>query len=956
MRYLGKKRRVLGLPAVGMCFRIFCMGLVIYFTGLPRSFGAVDEGPEPVSFTSWLLPDPTSMSVSDQAERAVVREFLRLNPTIHIEAFQMPAIQGSGMDTGPLMGIASGNPPHAMYVNFRQSSTYINHGFLVPIEEILARLESTNELTRASGADGNWLAAPTAEEIAAAKQKIKERVANPVWPVIHRRALIKKVGIPQGDHVWALPVGTLVKALSYRKDVFKEAGLDPERPPEDWDELMAYSRKIKQIPGKYGFAFFGGPSVSYSVYSFLVSNGARYMSRNADGEWQAAFASREAAEAIHYILRLVNEPFEVDGQTYYGTAFMPTSSASLNRYWAEGRIGMMFTYLDQEMLANINPEMVGLAPIPKSSRGTFGSELNCRMLGIYSGSTPAQQLAIMKYGWFITGTDAQRIRTRIYVENGFGRFVNPVLLKQFGYTDVLKQVPKGWQETFETALENGVPEPYGKGTQFIYQKVSEPINWALGQPLLSFPKEEALDRIEEQLQETAARVDRFTLGKLTPKEWRTRRTIGGAALLVTILIFAGTLRWVWKAFGEQEKLQGDRPPSHRFIKAYILILPALLVVLLWQYLPVVLGAPLALFDYELAIQSVFVGIDNFATVLYDERFWQSLGRTWYYVLLVVGLGFWPPILIAILLDEVPTVTLKYFFRTMYYLPAIVSGIILVFLWRQLFEPSESGILNQFLLSLNKLGPIQATLIKWIALGIWFSLIGFLMSVTLKLGELSMAIRTVVMIFALSLLGATLWPLVKAFVGPTELEIAALGLNAEAVRGWSGVGSSLSSLVGRFEIEPLGWLTDPGLAMICVVIPSVWAHAGPGCIIYLAALKTVPEDLIEAASIDGAGVIQKLCYITLPSIKFLILIQLIGALVGAFKGGTNFILALTGGGPNGATRVLGMDIFERSFMELNYGQGAAMAWILGAIVMVVTANQLRRMSRAEFKTQDSKKEA
>jgi multiple sugar transport system permease protein len=128
---------------------------------------------------------------------------------------------------------------------------------------------------------------------------------------------------------------------------------------------------------------------------------------------------------------------------------------------------------------------------------------------------------------------------------------------------------------------------------------------------------------------------------------------------------------------------------------------------------------------------------------------------------------------------------------------------------------------------------------------------------------------------------------------------------------------------------------------------VWASAGPGCIIYLAALKTVPEDLIEAATIDGAGIIQRISYITLPRIKFLILIQLMSALIGAFKGGTDFIMVMTGGGPNGATRTLGLDIFQRAWMELKFSTGAAMGWILGAVVIILTCQQLRRMSRATF---------
>jgi len=209
------------------------------------------------------------------------------------------------------------------------------------------------------------------------------------------------------------------------------------------------------------------------------------------------------------------------------------------------------------------------------------------------------------------------------------------------------------------------------------------------------------------------------------------------------------------------------------------------------------------------------------------------------------------------------------------------------------------------------------------------------------------VRGAVMLFALALLGVTLAPLVRAFQGPGELVISARGLDPAAVQGWAGLRGFFADLFGPFQIQPLGWIEDPGMAMICVVIPMVWASAGPGCIIYLAALKTVPEDLVEAAVIDGAGLIQRVSYITLPRIKFLILIQLMGAAIGAFKGGTDFIMVMTGGGPSGATRTLGLDIFQRAWMELKFSEGAAMGWVLGAIVIVMTCQQLLRMSRATF---------
>ena len=914
---------------------------------------AAETPAQTVTIRAGNLPAVSNASAGALAERAVLRAFLQEHPEYQIEPFAMPKIEGHAMDTGPLMGIASGNPPHAIYVNFRQSSSYINHGFLEPLEILLARVLSADEKVRQASADGHWLADPTAAEIDAARETILQRVVEPVWPVIYREADSDKEGIEPGRHIWAMPTTVLAKALLYRKDVFQQAGLDPREPPKDWDELLEYGRRIKALPGKYGITFSGGPYISYGAYSFLASNGVTYMARGEDGRWRASFNTRECAEAIYFLLRLVDEPFEANGETFKGVAYVALPGNDANLKWERGQVGMQFTDLADEMLASINPELVGIAPIPKSPRGTGGGDLNARMMGVFRQTTPAQKLAVMRYIWFVTSDEAKRIRTRVFVESGYGRFVRPDLLEQFGYDDILRQVPAGWQNTYKIALESGVPEPYGKNTQFIYNKVSEPINWALQQPLLELSEEDALARIEVGLHQYAERVDKFLLGELSEEEWSKRRTVGASVLLFIVVVFAGSLIWVWRIFTAEEASRASSRSWWHYRTAYVLIMPALGVVLFWQYLPLLMGAPLALFDYELVIGSKFVGLDNFATVLYDSRFWASLSRTFYWVLLTVGLGFWPPIMVAVLLDEVPTAGLKYFFRTVFYLPTVVSGVIMVFLWRQLYEPSESGFFNQLLLMLNGLGPVAGTLVKMLALGVWFSLIGLVITMAVQLRELTWPVRAAIGAFGGALLIATLMPLVSAWNGPSDLVIEIRGLDPAAVSGWSGIVAFLGTLVGSFAVEPLSWVDDPDLAMLCVVLPTVWATAGPGCIIYLAALKTVPEELVEAATMDGAGILQRMAYITLPRIKFLILIQLVGAIVGSFKGGTDFILAMTGGGPNGATRVLGLDIFERTFMELHYGLGAAMAWVLGAMVIVLTAYQLKRMSQAEFSTADTK---
>ena len=85
--------------------------------------------------------------------------------------------------------------------------------------------------------------------------------------------------------------------------------------------------------------------------------------------------------------------------------------------------------------------------------------------------------------------------------------------------------------------------------------------------------------------------------------------------------------------------------------------------------------------------------------------------------------------------------------------------------------------------------------------------------------------------------------------------------------------ALNQVLAILDFGPQKWLQDKSQAMVSIIIPLAWAGMGPGCLIYLAALKTVPEDLYEASAIDGAGFLGRIWHITLPTIRPLVMIQL-----------------------------------------------------------------------------------
>ncbi|MBI3991161.1 MAG: sugar ABC transporter permease, partial [Candidatus Omnitrophica bacterium] len=274
----------------------------------------------------------------------------------------------------------------------------------------------------------------------------------------------------------------------------------------------------------------------------------------------------------------------------------------------------------------------------------------------------------------------------------------------------------------------------------------------------------------------------------------------------------------------------------------------IILVALWQYYPLLRGSAMAFQDYKLLIGSQWIGIDNFVEVLYTPLFWKALLNSVLYAFLILSIGFPAPIILALLLQEVPRG--KVLFRVIYYLPAVTTGIVIMLLWKGFFDPTPNGLFNK--------------------------------------------------------------------------------------------------LLAVFNFPPQTWLNDPKLAMLCVVAPIVWSTIGPGCIIYLAALKSIPDELYDAADIDGTTSLQKVRYIVIPYLKPLIIINFVGAFIGAFRS-FDFIFAMTGGGPLYSTHVLGLEIWYQAFMQQHFGYATATAWILGSMLVGFTVYQLRFLNKLQFKT-------
>ncbi|WP_201713090.1 carbohydrate ABC transporter permease [Rossellomorea arthrocnemi] len=135
-------------------------------------------------------------------------------------------------------------------------------------------------------------------------------------------------------------------------------------------------------------------------------------------------------------------------------------------------------------------------------------------------------------------------------------------------------------------------------------------------------------------------------------------------------------------------------------------------------------------------------------------------------------------------------------------------------------------------------------------------------------------------------------------------------------------------------DPPAWLAEPSVVLYAIFIPILWQYAGFYILIYYAALKNIPESLVEAAKIDGATPFQIAYKIKLPLIMGVVKVTIVLAVVGSLKY-FDLIYVMTGGGPNGASEVMASYMYKLAFSSNDFGYGSAIGFLLLIITLIVT---------------------
>lgn len=269
---------------------------------------------------------------------------------------------------------------------------------------------------------------------------------------------------------------------------------------------------------------------------------------------------------------------------------------------------------------------------------------------------------------------------------------------------------------------------------------------------------------------------------------------------------------------------------------YLFISPWIIGFILFGAGPVIGAFVLSFTDWNLLAPPKWVGVGNFKLMLSDPFAKIALFNTVYYGLGSVFLGVIVSFLLALLLNQ--KVYGQAIFRTIFYLPSVVSGIAVALLWINIFNP-DFGLLNQFLRNIG-------------------------------------------------------------------------------------------------VANPPGWLVSPQWAMPALIIMSVWS-AGGSMVIYLAGLQSIPEQLYEAASIDGAGPWGKFWNVTVPMMSPVIFFNLIVGFITSLQAFVQ-IFVMTNGGPANATLVYGLYIYRNAFQFFKMGYASALSWVLFVVIIAITIGQ------------------
>ena len=513
----------------------------------------------------------------------------------------------------------------------------------------------------------------------------------------HSPPLWREVATKNG-HIYAVPTpGLAYYGLVYRKDIVREAGLDPETPPATWDEFETWCEKLTK-PGRRALAIENRP---WGYLPWVGAAGGDVVrrksgSRTEDDEWEASFDSPECLRAAEFLQRLVRKDL------VRGLPVLSVSS-DVAELFTGGEIACVFggedlvAYLTEHL--NFPADLVGLMPFPAADASLRPVLQAHKHFYAMTESVAHRPKAERDQVWAamaaLASRDVYDEQVRQNAREGRARWCVPSDLKRLGLDRYLDEVPAGIKRMYadlEAGRIKAVTEPHVGFWQAASDLVSRRF---LGILLSDAGKDFDCKAALASITEDANRGLMFDADRSRIEAKRPlARVILGVFLCCGLVVGGLLLSRSGRTRRSPNAPQSQAQPLSRMVLPWLFLAPAVLSIALWSYYPLVKGAVMAFQDYRIVGEVDWAGLDNFIRVASDPGFWRAWGRTLQYVTLTIMLGFLAPIFLAILLTEIPRG--KVFFRMVYFLPHLTSALVITLLWKLMYDPTENGMLNQLL--------------------------------------------------------------------------------------------------------------------------------------------------------------------------------------------------------------------------------------------------------------------
>jgi multiple sugar transport system permease protein len=345
-----------------------------------------------------------------------------------------------------------------------------------------------------------------------------------------------------------------------------------------------------------------------------------------------------------------------------------------------------------------------------------------------------------------------------------------------------------------------------------------------------------------------------------------------------------------EAFGSPRPAGKDAskaPTLHRqWTAGWLFVTPALVLLGLFLVLPIVMALWVSVSDWTgrgspFSSGVGFVGTDNYGPLLSEpglsrQDFMLSLRNTFYYVVGVVPLQTALALVLAVIVNQ-RFLKGRTFFRTAFYFPSVVSSVAISLVFLYLF--TGTGAVNQALDVIGIDGPV------------WFS----------------------------------------DSRGLVHLAGNGLGL-------WDS--SDPPSALADHQVMGLSlweWVKGPSVALSAIMLQVIWTTAGTFMLMFLAALQDLPSDVEEAAMVDGASRWSVFRYVTIPHLRPTLVLVLTLGVIGTWQVFDQMYI-MTDGGPAKTTLTPAYLSYQAAFEQQHWGQGAAIAFLLFALILVLTSIQ------------------